>query len=180
MGGRIWVESEVGRGSSFYFTANFGIPSAETVEPRQAEPSKAERIPSSGRKLNILVAEDSKVNQVLVQKVLNKQGHELVVASNGHEALALLETQCFDLLLTDLQMPEMDGFELTAAIRTKERATGGHMPIIALTANAMSGDELRCRNVGMDGYLSKPISPADLARAVEAYSSPEPTLEEVS
>ncbi len=119
------------------------------------------------------------MNQVLVQKILSKQGYQVIVANDGREALQILATGTFDILLTDIQMPEMDGFELTAAIRTGEQRTGGHLPIIALTANAMNGDEQKCLSAGIDSYLAKPISPAALIRAITTLCSPSDVVEAV-
>jgi signal transduction histidine kinase/ligand-binding sensor domain-containing protein/CheY-like chemotaxis protein len=183
MGGRIWVETEIGRGSSFHFTASFGAPRPHLVESGQMVHGRPAKTPPSSfnhRRLTVLLAEDSKVNQVLVQKILKKHGHNVIVANNGREALDLLGTETFDILLTDVQMPVMDGFELTASIRAKERTSGNRIPIIALTANAMSGDEQRCLGVGMDGYLTKPIRSGDLVRAVETFSSSVPVAEEAT
>jgi CheY-like chemotaxis protein/HPt (histidine-containing phosphotransfer) domain-containing protein len=98
--------------------------------------------------------------------MLEKQGHRVVVVDNGHEALSALENEEFDLILMDVQMPEMNGFEATAAIRQKEQERGGHIPIIAMTAHAMKGDRERCLNAGMDGYVSKPIKAAELVAAI--------------
>jgi CheY-like chemotaxis protein len=109
-----------------------------------------------------LLAEDNLVNQKLALRLLEKYGHSAVVANNGREALKQLEHERFDLVLMDVQMPEMDGFDVTAAIREKEQATGGHIPIIAMTAHVMQGDRERCLAAGMDGYVSKPIRPKDL------------------
>ncbi len=117
----------------------------------------------------ILLAEDNRVNQVLAVRLLQKRGYTVVVAANGREALAALETQTFDLALMDVQMPEMDGFEATAAIREKEKTTATRLPIIALTAHAMKGDEARCLVAGMDGYISKPISSRTLFETLEKY-----------
>jgi PAS domain S-box-containing protein len=119
--------------------------------------------------LRVLVAEDNAVNQRLATRLLEKRGHRVTVASNGHEAVEALAKQTFDLVLMDVQMPEMDGFEATAAIRELERRTSGHMPIIALTAHAMKGDKERCLAAGMDGYLSKPIRQQDLDDVLEKY-----------
>jgi CheY-like chemotaxis protein len=107
------------------------------------------------------------VNQRLAIRVLEKAGHSVVVANNGKEALALFEDQAFDVVLMDVQMPEMDGFQATAAIRRKELLTGTRVPIIALTAHAMKGDSERCLSAGMDGYVTKPISARELLDRIE-------------
>ena len=122
---------------------------------------------------HILLAEDNLVNQRLVQRVLEKEGHYVVVAGNGKQALEALNRDTFDLVLMDVQMPELDGIEATRSIRDKEKHTGSHVPVIALTAHAMKGDQDRCIEAGMDGYLSKPIHKTDLLRTVEAYSKKE-------
>ena len=117
--------------------------------------------------LRILLAEDNPVNQQLAMRLLQKRGHQVVVAENGRKALEALVNGNFDLVLMDVQMPEMDGFEATAAIRRRERSAGDHLPIIAMTAHAMKGDEERCRAAGMDGYLSKPIRARELFATIE-------------
>lgn len=128
----------------------------------------AERAPTpSISKLHILLAEDNAVNQVLSVRLLNKQGHEVVVAGDGDQALAAFEKQPFDLALMDVQMPQKDGFETTAVIREIEKRRGGHLPIIAMTAYAMKGDCERCLEAGMDGYISKPIQAADLRDVIQ-------------
>jgi signal transduction histidine kinase/DNA-binding response OmpR family regulator len=116
--------------------------------------------------LKILLAEDNAVNQRIASRLLEKRGHSVTVASNGREAIDLLHKQAFDLVLMDVQMPEMDGFEATAAIRAKERASGRHVPILAMTAHAMKGDKERCLAAGMDGYVTKPFKPAALLAAI--------------
>jgi signal transduction histidine kinase/DNA-binding response OmpR family regulator len=120
-----------------------------------------------GRSLRILLAEDNAVNQLLASRLLEKQGHNVVIAANGRQALERLENERFDLVLMDIQMPEMDGFEATAVIRKEEESTGKHIPIIAMTAHALEGDRERCLAAGMDGYIAKPIKAEDLVRAVE-------------
>jgi len=115
-----------------------------------------------GRSLRILLAEDNVVNQLLACRLLEKQGHLVVTAANGRQALERLEKERVDLVLMDIQMPEMDGFEATAAIRKEEALAGKHLPIIAMTAHAMEGDRERCLAAGMDGYLAKPIRAKDL------------------
>ncbi|HLI34185.1 MAG TPA: response regulator [Terriglobia bacterium] len=117
--------------------------------------------------LRILLAEDNPVNQQLAVKLLEKHGHRVVVANNGREALAALEKEKFQLVLMDVQMPEMGGFEATGAIRAQEKATGAHIPIIAMTAHAMKGDREKCLEAGMDGYVSKPIKVKELLDAID-------------
>jgi signal transduction histidine kinase/CheY-like chemotaxis protein/ligand-binding sensor domain-containing protein len=120
---------------------------------------------AAGRK--ILVAEDNPVNQVVAARLLERRGHEVTVAANGREAVAAVERENYDLVLMDVQMPEMDGFEATAAIRQAEAGAARHLPIFAMTARAMKGDAERCRLAGMDGYLPKPINSADLYAIVD-------------
>lgn len=117
--------------------------------------------------LHILLAEDNAVNQKLVIRLLEKRGHIVVVANDGKEALAAQENESFDLILMDIQMPEMDGFEATTAIRQKEKGTDTHIPIIAMTAHAMKGDREKCLEAGMDGYVSKPIKTEELFEVLE-------------
>ena len=120
----------------------------------------------SDRSLKILVAEDNAVNQKLAVTILKKYGHLVTVVSNGKDAVDILNEQKFDLVLMDIQMPEMDGFEATAAIREKEKSTSEHIPIIAMTAHAMKGDKELCLESGMDGYVCKPIQPQNLFEAI--------------
>ncbi len=117
--------------------------------------------------LRILLCEDNVVNQRLAARILEKAGFTVTVAGNGREGLRALDRQEFDVVLMDVQMPEMDGLEAAAAIRKKERGTHSHIPIIALTAHAMKGDEERCLAAGMDGYVSKPVRAADLVQAID-------------
>jgi two-component system sensor histidine kinase/response regulator len=124
----------------------------------------------SRRSLHILLAEDNAVNRHLVTALLAKRGHTTVVVVNGREAVAAVANGEFDLVLMDVQMPEMDGFEATAAIRAAEEITGAHMPIVALTAHAMKGDREACLAAGTDDYLSKPVNAADLYRAIESLT----------
>ncbi len=119
--------------------------------------------------LRVLLAEDNIVNQRLAVRLLEKRGHRVVVAATGLETLQALEKESFDLVLMDVQMPEMDGLEATVAIREKEKGTGLHQPIVALTAHAMKGDREKCMEIGMDGYLTKPIRPQELDQILETY-----------
>jgi CheY-like chemotaxis protein/HPt (histidine-containing phosphotransfer) domain-containing protein len=125
------------------------------------------------RSLHILLAEDNRTNQTVATRLLQKMGHSTVVAGNGKEALLLLTTQRFDLVLMDIQMPEMDGLTATRKIRESEKETQQRLPIIAMTAHAMKGDRERCIEAGMDGYVSKPISSRDLAEAIASILHPQ-------
>jgi PAS domain S-box-containing protein len=172
MQGKTWVESVVDEGSTFHFTVRLGLDETSLPVAPVAAP-----LPSL-RALRILLAEDNPFNQKLAIGLLEKQGHTVVVAQNGHEVLHLLPRQRFHLVLMDVQMPGMDGLEATAAIRRSEQATGEHIPIIAMTAYAMKGDRERCLAAGMDGYLSKPVRSAELFDAIDklvAHSQPADT-----
>jgi len=116
--------------------------------------------------LHLLLVEDNPINRRLAQSVLEREGHDVTVAENGVAALEALERESFDLVLMDVQMPKLDGIETTVAIRRSEATTGGHVPIVAVTAHAMAGDRERCMSAGMDGYLTKPIRPAMLLDAI--------------
>jgi two-component system, sensor histidine kinase and response regulator len=164
MRGKIWVESEANRGSAFHFTARFGLQKEQAKQAHLHGGGSDSALLASGRpdregrrELRILLAEDNPLNQILAQRLICKRGDQLVVTNNGHEALAALENERFDLILMDVQMPEMSGIEVTAAIRRKEKGTGEHIPIIATTASAMKEDRELCLKAGMDAYISKPI-----------------------
>jgi CheY-like chemotaxis protein len=125
--------------------------------------------PNAPATLRILVAEDNAVNQKLIVRLLEKRGHSVHVVPNGREAVEILEERAFDLVLMDMQMQVMDGFEATSEIRKREKPGGIHLPIIALTAHAMKGDRERCLNAGMDGYLAKPIHGDALDEILNQY-----------
>jgi CheY-like chemotaxis protein len=171
LGGKIWVESpwadpddgQFVNGSAFHFTARF--------EPGHAPARSAtSSLSSSGTPLRILVAEDNLINQKLAVKLLEKRGHIVSVACNGREALAMVLHQALDVVLMDVQMPEMDGLQATAALREREKSAGRHLPVIALTAHAMKGDSDRCLASGMDGYLTKPIRVDDLDKVLASIT----------
>jgi signal transduction histidine kinase/DNA-binding response OmpR family regulator len=174
MGGRISVESEIGRGSRFCLFVRMEA-LAPTIEPDTiavAESSSSEETPPreviARRELHILLAEDNRVNQAVASRILAKLGHILVIANNGLEAIEQLKQQAFDLVLMDVQMPEMDGILATKVIREHEKSTHDHIPIIAMTAHAMTGDRARCLAAGMDGFLTKPITPEEVDAAILA------------
>jgi len=127
------------------------------------------------RLLRILIAEDNVVNQRLAARLLEKQGHSVTVVDSGRAALAALAQRPFDLVLMDVQMPEMDGLEATAAIRAQEQGTGRHLPIIALTSHAMQGDQERCFAAGVDAYISKPMKVDELYAAIDRLCRHEPS-----
>jgi signal transduction histidine kinase/ligand-binding sensor domain-containing protein/ActR/RegA family two-component response regulator len=161
-GGRIWVESTPA-GSAFHFTARFETGSAVPVP----EPAARVAVREHGASLRVLLVEDNRVNQFLARRLLERWGHDVVLAETGREAVAAHARQTFDVILMDVQMPEMNGFEATAAIRAAEQLSAEDTPIIAMTAHAMKGDRERCLAAGMDGYISKPIDHAILFEAIE-------------
>ena len=163
MGGRIWVDSEVGVGSIFHFTIR--------VEPTICKPAEFNPLSSldlahpANHDLQILLAEDNTVNQMVTQKMLNKLGYRADVAANGIEVLRALEQKAYDVILMDLQMPEMDGLEATRIIR---RRWPDKLRIIAMTASALVGDREMCLAAGMDGYISKPVTFEELHAALQS------------
>jgi PAS domain S-box-containing protein len=165
MGGRLWAESEPGRGSLFCFTAEFGL---EEDREERCEPEALRCPPPAAReRLRVLVAEDNPLNQVFAKALLERLGHEAVLASDGEEALRALSRESFDVVLMDVQMPVIDGSEATRRIRAGEvPGCPPGVPIIAVTAHALHGDRERFLAAGMDDYLSKPFDPESLEDAL--------------
>lgn len=157
MGGRMGVESEVGKGSRFWF--ELALPVSEPPAHVRLEQEMHPHDPTVLTGLRVLVAEDNYVNQKVIRRQLERWGVQVEIAENGNEVLEWLSRAPFDLVLMDCQMPEMDGYEATRRIRAYEAPRGLHIPIIALTANALEGDREKCLECGMDDYLSKPIDP---------------------
>jgi signal transduction histidine kinase/CheY-like chemotaxis protein len=166
MGGRIWVESEPGRGSVFHFTAQFAPVEAGEIPQRAHTAAELTGASPVAPNLRILLVEDNRINQKIATRMLENQGHRVATAENGRQGVDRFRDGCFDAILMDVQMPEMDGFEATQAIRTLEAGTGHRIPIIAMTAHAMKGDRERCLETGMDGYVSKPVAAEDLRTAI--------------
>ncbi len=149
---------------------------ARVLQEREALPvtenqTRANQSATPGGALNVLVAEDNNVNQMVMQRLLHKRGHRVVIAGSGKAALQAVENERFDLVLMDVQMPELDGLEATREIRRRESDGGSRTPIVALTAHAMSGDRERCLAAGMDGYMTKPVNPNDLDETLARYAA---------
>ena len=179
MGGRLWLESEPGKGSEFHFTVQLGIVRDEpahrfAVAPPAMGSLVASDLPPPTRLARILLAEDSRVNQQVAVRLLERRGHWVRVAENGAEAVAAFQQERFDLILMDVEMPEMDGIQATLAIRSLERRNGEHIPIIAMTAHAIQGDRERFLAAGMDDYLAKPANSRTLYQTVERHLPPHP------
>jgi CheY-like chemotaxis protein len=162
MGGMIGVSSTPGQGSTFWFTVNL----PETEAPlHQEAPATQRRLSPPVR---ILVAEDVVTNQIIVQSMLEGGGHEVVVVSNGAEAVAAVQAKPYDLVLMDMEMPEMNGVTAARVIRTSDPMH--ELPIVALSANAMPEEIARCREAGMDDHLAKPIDRDELLRTIAKWS----------
>ncbi len=162
MGGKVWVVSQAGAGSVFHFTILVTAAARKPATPPSAAAANAPMPPG----IRILLAEDNLVNQKLTRRLLESSGCTVVCAMDGVEAVRAFKSAAFDLVLMDVQMPNMDGFEATSALRRQEAGTARHTPILALTANAMKGDRDRCLAAGMDGYVTKPIQSAELLHAI--------------
>jgi PAS domain S-box-containing protein len=166
MGGSVLVESKVGQGSSFTCSVVCGV--SEKKFPVRLAP---ESVPARTQPLKVLVAEDSVVNRKMMEAILRMEGHRATFAENGYEAVAAWQNNKFDLILMDIQMPEMDGVTATRQIRKAESSTGTRVPIIALTAYAMAGDKERFLSSGMDAYLAKPITVEQLRELLNKHGA---------
>ncbi|HWB53351.1 MAG TPA: ATP-binding protein [Tepidisphaeraceae bacterium] len=170
MGGAIGFDSEEARGSTFWFTISFGreqTPITPAPPEFRGDADREAATPrTSNQKYRLLVAEDNEVNQIVARELLQRAGYQCDVVATGRAAVEALSARDYDLVLMDCQMPELDGFEATRQIR---QAQTKHVPIIALTANAIKGDRERCLAAGMDGYCSKPINPRQLLSVIESF-----------
>ncbi|MBX2861054.1 MAG: CHASE domain-containing protein [Vampirovibrio sp.] len=166
MEGKLWVESEKGKGSVFHFTTCLNVLD-EKVDSKSDSAYKtgpaSQVLPQS---VHVLLVEDNEINQVVAINILEDAGYRVKVAGDGKEALAIFQGETFDIIFMDVHMPEMDGFEATVAIRDMEKTTGRHIPIVALTANAIQGDREKCLAAGMDDYISKPFKSQDVLEVV--------------
>jgi hypothetical protein len=170
MGGKIWLQSETGKGSTFHFTVELIRKSASLAHANDSPPQGIPLSPVHSyrnEQRRVLLVEDNAVNQTLALRLLEKNGFAVTLAGDGQAALDEIEKNRFDIVLMDIQMPRMDGMAATAAIRAREKLTGEHLPIVAMTAHALKGDEERCMAAGMDRYLAKPIRTSELFAKIE-------------
>ena len=178
MGGQFSIESTEGEGSRARVIVPFGLfrdeiesPSGETLPDQHENDDRSSRVALAAKPISILLAEDTPANQKVIGTILRKRGHQVTIAANGKEALECFSPDRFDTILMDLQMPLMDGYQSTAAIRELERHSGGHTPIIALTAHSTQSDREACLQAGMDAYLPKPINVAQLIEMTESTAA---------
>jgi CheY-like chemotaxis protein len=165
MGGRLSAASRQGTGSVFYFTLDMMVAGDRPEKAAASAPMHTS--PDDEHSLDVLLVEDHPINQKLQVKMLEQRGHTVTVAGNGAEALYLIETgRQFDIVFMDCQMPIMDGYRCTSAIREREKGSSAHLFIVGLTAHALAGDREKCLSSGMDDYVSKPLKRSELARVL--------------
>jgi protein-histidine pros-kinase len=161
------VQSLPGAGSTFSFEIDVPV-AAERPPDGDAGPERPEASTDTGPAgLRVLLVEDNPVNRLVADRMLQRAGHRVTCAENGQVAVERMAADAFDVVLMDVQMPVMDGYEATGAIRAREAGTTKHVAIVAMTAHAMSGDRERCLDAGMDGYVTKPITSADLLAEID-------------
>ncbi|MCK4910448.1 MAG: response regulator [Thermodesulfovibrionales bacterium] len=173
MKGAIHVDSEEGKGSTFHFNACFGVSENKGQVHAIAKPAKEPEAyvnTANAKEVNILLAEDNLINQRVAQIILKKAGYRTTIANDGSEAVGLFNDDSFDLILMDIEMPKMNGYEATRTIRRKESSSDKRIPIIAMTAHALDGYKDQCIKEGMDDYISKPINPKELIRLVRKFA----------
>ena len=174
MGGKIWVRSRMGVGSAFHFTIRCEVIEKEVGDVIESDFAATSSTPQPKRvrppeECIILLAEDNLVNQKVASHMLERAGYQVKVASNGKDVLRMVREDAFDLILMDCQMPEIDGFEATMAIRAQEEKSGARVPIIALTAHAIKGYREQCLEAGMDAYISKPFNKQNLLDTIAEH-----------
>ncbi len=166
MNGEIWYESKIGQGTTVYFTAEFNVNEKELiVEDKNISWSK-----QASKRIKILIVEDNEINMQIVKAFLNIKEMDYFCANNGREAIKILEDKYVDLILMDIQMPELNGYETTKVIREKEKLTGNCIPVIAMTAYAMESDKKACIESGMDDFISKPFNLEELSKIIKKYT----------
>ena len=164
MGGHIWHDTDARQAGRFYFTLQFRV--REGIAAATSANGAGRLSPDSIQGMRVLVAEDNRVNQVVTTRLLEKQGLTVLVANNGREAIETLNRESVDLVLMDVEMPEMDGFEATRRLREKEKKSGEHIPVLAMTAHSAPSYREKCLSSGMDGYLTKPVQSGQLYDAI--------------
>jgi CheY-like chemotaxis protein len=180
MGGDIWVESNHGQGSRFHCTLRFGVQSNQKFVPPATTQTGISAVGNrTDRPLRILLAEDTPANQKVVSAILSQRGHQVAIAHDGRETIDMVRKGIFDVVLMDVQMPNVDGYQATRTIRQFPEEQHPRIPIVAMTAHAMSGDREQCLAAGMDDYVPKPIDAMELIHTIERVAAGEESQSEV-